>query len=56
VRSWLMANNKMARDKAQIAVSLNYNKLYGWIDFDSISPEYIAKNFDKEWKEQGEWR
>lgn len=20
---------------------------YGWIDFDSISPEYISKNFDK---------
>lgn len=36
----------------QIAVSLNYNKVYGWIDFDSISPEYISKNFDAEWKKQ----
>ncbi|KAI8466523.1 MAG: hypothetical protein J3K34DRAFT_433415 [Monoraphidium minutum] len=52
VRGWLMAGGKLARDKAQIAISLNYNKLYGWIDFDSISPEYIAKNFDREWKEQ----
>jgi hypothetical protein len=33
-------------------VSLNYNKVYGWIDFDSISPEYISKNFDAEWKKQ----
>jgi hypothetical protein len=37
---------------SQIAVSLNYNKVYGWIDFDSISPEYISKNFDAEWKKQ----
>jgi len=36
----------------QIAVSLNYNKVYGWIDFDSISPDYISKNFDAEWKKQ----
>lgn len=36
----------------QIAVSLNYNKVFGWIDFDSISPEYISKNFDAEWKKQ----
>jgi hypothetical protein len=27
VRSWLMAGGKVARDKALIAVSLNYNKL-----------------------------
>ncbi|KAI8466695.1 MAG: hypothetical protein J3K34DRAFT_432891 [Monoraphidium minutum] len=51
-RGWLMAGGKLPRESAQIAVSLNYNKLYGWIDFDSISPDYIAKNFDKEWKEQ----
>lgn len=37
----------MQNPQAQIAISLNYNKLYGWIDFDSISPEYISKNFDK---------
>jgi hypothetical protein len=36
----------------QIAVSLNYNKVFGWIDIDSISPEYISKNFDAEWKKQ----
>lgn len=36
----------------QIAISLNYNKVYGWIDFDSISPEYISKNFDAEWRKQ----
>lgn len=36
----------------QIAVSLNYNKVYGWIDIDSISPEYISKSFDAEWKKQ----
>jgi len=35
-----------------IAVSLNYNKVFGWIDIDSISPEYISKNFDAEWKKQ----
>jgi hypothetical protein len=26
--------------------------VYGWIDFDQISPEYISKNFDREWKAQ----
>jgi hypothetical protein len=26
--------------------------VYGWIDFDSISPEYISKNFDREFKRQ----
>jgi hypothetical protein len=26
--------------------------VYGWIDFDQISPDYISKNFDKEWKAQ----
>lgn len=36
----------------QVAISLNYNKVYGWIDFDSISPEYISQNFDAEWKKQ----
>lgn len=33
-------------------MSLNYNKVFGWIDIDSISPEYISKNFDAEWKKQ----
>jgi hypothetical protein len=36
----------------QVGISLNYNKVYGWIDFDQISPEYISKNFDREWKAQ----
>lgn len=36
----------------QVGISLNYNKVYGWIDFDTISPEYISKTFDKEWKAQ----
>eukprot|EP00879_Flechtneria_rotunda_P029190 GHRR01031470.1.p1 GENE.GHRR01031470.1~~GHRR01031470.1.p1 ORF type:complete len:383 (+),score=118.71 GHRR01031470.1:889-2037(+) len=35
-----------------VGISLNYNKVYGWIDFDRISPEYISKNFDREWKQQ----
>ncbi len=36
----------------QVGISLNYNKVFGWIDFDQISPEYISKNFDREWKQQ----
>lgn len=36
----------------QVGISLNYNKVYGWIDFDQISPEYISKNFDRQWKAQ----
>uniref|UniRef100_A0A383VIG4 Glycoside hydrolase family 5 domain-containing protein n=1 Tax=Tetradesmus obliquus TaxID=3088 RepID=A0A383VIG4_TETOB len=35
-----------------VGISLNYNKVYGWIDFDQISPEYISKNFDRQWKAQ----
>ena len=27
VRSWLMANGRVPRENAQIAISLNYNKL-----------------------------
>ncbi|GBG00356.1 hypothetical protein Rsub_13088 [Raphidocelis subcapitata] len=52
VRSWLMAGGRMSRDKAQVAVSLNYNKLHGWISLASIDPNDIAAGFDKAWKEQ----
>ncbi|KIZ00733.1 hypothetical protein MNEG_7227 [Monoraphidium neglectum] len=51
-RGWLTARGKLLRANALIAVSLNYNKLYGWIDFTSISPDSIAKSFDKEWRAQ----
>lgn len=50
--NWLGSCIRAVSCLPQIAVSLNYNKVYGWIDFDSISPDYISKNFDAEWKKQ----
>lgn len=52
VRNAIKGTKPLSASDVLIAVSLNYNKVYGWIDFDSISPEYISKNFDAEWKKQ----
>lgn len=36
----------------QISISLNYNKVFGWIEFESITPALISRDMDKAWKEQ----
>eukprot|EP00775_Hariotina_reticulata_P001231 gene1231-1570_t len=51
-KNQIKAGKKLNNKDVQVGISLNYNKVYGWIDFDQISPEYISKNFDKEWKAQ----
>eukprot|EP00878_Enallax_costatus_P001421 GHUV01001571.1.p1 GENE.GHUV01001571.1~~GHUV01001571.1.p1 ORF type:complete len:424 (+),score=133.23 GHUV01001571.1:197-1468(+) len=48
----IQKNKNLNAADVMVGISLNYNKVYGWIDFDSISPAYISQNFDKEWKEQ----
>ncbi len=45
-------NKQIAPKDVLVGVSLNYNKVYGWIDFVSISPEAISKAFDTEWRRQ----
>ncbi|KAF8071022.1 hypothetical protein HT031_001104 [Scenedesmus sp. PABB004] len=51
-KSLIRGSKGLAAKDVMVGISLNYNKVFGWIDFDSISPEYISKNFDREWKEQ----
>ena len=36
----------------QTGISMNYNKVYGWIDFDSITPAEISKDFAREFASQ----
>lgn len=36
----------------QVGISMNYNKVFGWLDFDTITPSDISQDFDRVFKEQ----
>jgi len=52
VKGWIKEGKNLNNKDVLVGISLNYNKIYGWFTFDSISPQYISQTLDKEWKTQ----
>jgi hypothetical protein len=52
VRAWVAAGGRAPASNVKVGISLNYNKVFGWIDFDTIKPSEISKQFAANWAEQ----
>ena len=53
VRQWVAAGGRgVPTSNVKVGISLNYNKVFGWIDFDTIKPSEISKQFAANWAEQ----